>query len=209
MVTIPNVWAENKIKGNIAETIVEELFRELGFYVIRLGQEHTLTPITQLKPFIKSCGGKFYTEPTDALDMIRALPDFVVIDANGNTLFIEVKFMANAYLKPEKRKVMLKYPSYTIVVNTHIDENLFQTYYKDEQFHGSMPQELRNERFWVWELTILEEEETEEHIKTEYEGGITSLPNFLEHHFGIKAPDVIKKYEALVLKYLPGGVKDK
>jgi len=51
--------AENMIKGAIAETIAEELFRDLGFLVLKLGQENTVNPITQLQSFIRACNGDF------------------------------------------------------------------------------------------------------------------------------------------------------
>ncbi len=47
------LWRHNKIKGVISETIVEELLRDLGFYVLKMGQEHTINPIIHLKKFIK------------------------------------------------------------------------------------------------------------------------------------------------------------
>tara|TARA_B100001971_G_scaffold139550_1_gene128903 strand:+ start:373 stop:534 length:162 start_codon:yes stop_codon:yes gene_type:complete len=47
------LWRHNKIKGVISEAIVEELLRDLGFYVLKMGQEHTINPIIHLKKFIK------------------------------------------------------------------------------------------------------------------------------------------------------------
>jgi len=47
------------IKKAITETIVEEMFRELGFFILRFGHEHTLNPVSQLETFIKASGGKF------------------------------------------------------------------------------------------------------------------------------------------------------
>ena len=44
--------SENMIKGKIAEAIAEELFRGLGFYVIKSGQEHTVAPLTQLATLV-------------------------------------------------------------------------------------------------------------------------------------------------------------
>ena len=50
-------YVENVVKGRIAETIAEELLRELGFFVLKLGQEHTVSPLTQMQKLLDS--GKF------------------------------------------------------------------------------------------------------------------------------------------------------
>jgi hypothetical protein len=59
-------FTENMIKKAISETIVEELLRDLGFFVLKLGQENTLNPLVQMKDFVTSCDGKF------RLDYLRA-----------------------------------------------------------------------------------------------------------------------------------------
>lgn len=99
---------EGMIKKAISETIAEEMFRDLGFFVLRLGQENTLNPITQLNDFIAGCGGNFqlkYGGPS--VDFIRRLPDFVIIDKFGRVQFIEVKYSKGGYLNEERRKVFL------------------------------------------------------------------------------------------------------
>jgi len=54
---------ENMVKKAISEELVEMMFKELGFYVMKLGKEYTINPITHLQHFIKKCGGNIDLEP--------------------------------------------------------------------------------------------------------------------------------------------------
>lgn len=78
-----NRWVEGVIKGRIAETIVEELFRSLGFQVYKYGMEHSIPGITELLRGIKD----------DVAMNIRKMPDFVIFK-NDRAHFLEVKFRA-------------------------------------------------------------------------------------------------------------------
>lgn len=70
------------IQGRVAETIACEMFRELGFYVVPLGHEHLVTPMSQLEDFIAQFGMKFELkkghEGEEAFDAVRNLPDFLI-----------------------------------------------------------------------------------------------------------------------------------
>jgi len=63
-----NPWISGVIKGRIAETIVEELFRSLGFQVFSYGMENSIPGI---KDLLKGVRG-------DVSKNIRQMPDFVV-----------------------------------------------------------------------------------------------------------------------------------
>lgn len=74
-------WVPSVIKGRIAETIVEELFKSLGFQVYKYGMEHSIPGITDLLRGIKD----------DVATNIRKMPDFVIFKDN-RAHFLEVKF---------------------------------------------------------------------------------------------------------------------
>jgi hypothetical protein len=83
-----NPWITGVIKGRIAETIVEELFRSLDFQVFSYGMENSIPGI---KDLLKGVRG-------DVSKSIRQMPDFVVFKDN-EAHFIEVKYRASGELK--------------------------------------------------------------------------------------------------------------
>ncbi|WP_416865442.1 MAG: hypothetical protein ACMVP2_24050 [Imperialibacter sp.] len=82
-----NPWISGVIKGRIAETIVEELFRSLGFQVFSYGMENSIPGI---KDLLKGVRG-------DVSKNIRQMPDFVVFKDN-QAHFIEVKYRSSGEL---------------------------------------------------------------------------------------------------------------
>ncbi|AIZ40349.1 hypothetical protein [Cellulophaga baltica] len=93
-----NPWISGVIKGRIAETIVEELFRSLGFQVFSYGMENSIPGI---KDLLKGVRG-------DVSKNIRQMPDFVVFKDN-QAHFIEVKYRASGELS---LKDIAKYGDY-------------------------------------------------------------------------------------------------
>lgn len=83
-----NPWISGVIKGRIAETIVEELFRSLDFQVFSYGMENSIPGI---KDLLKGVRG-------DVSKNIRQMPDFVVFK-DKEAHFIEVKYRASGALK--------------------------------------------------------------------------------------------------------------
>ncbi|SDM99580.1 hypothetical protein SAMN05421813_13213 [Daejeonella rubra] len=74
------------IKGRIAETLVQELFLSLDYFVFRYGMENTIPGIMELLKGVRS----------DVAQEIRRMPDFVVQNrGTGEVFFIEVKFRAS------------------------------------------------------------------------------------------------------------------
>jgi hypothetical protein len=65
----------------------------LGFYVLKLGQEHTVSPLTQMEKFGSSCGENFKLHFNIPYDFIRRLPDFIIVDKNGKVNFLEVNLV--------------------------------------------------------------------------------------------------------------------
>jgi hypothetical protein len=100
-------YIEGYIRGRIAETIAEWMFRDFGFYVIKFGQEHEVSPLTQLKEFLTQFkvdfpkGNEYLTGD---FGQIQVLPDFVVAHPNGIVRFIEVKYTRSGGLLPRPEK---------------------------------------------------------------------------------------------------------
>jgi hypothetical protein len=81
---------ESMLKGRMAETMIEELLKRSGNTVYRFGYEAIMQNLTQIK--------KNFDLHSDAGERIRAIPDFIVIDVNGNPIFVEVKYRWNGLL---------------------------------------------------------------------------------------------------------------
>ena len=75
---------DNMIKGRIAETIIEELFKQMNYEVYRFGMENT----------IPGFGSRSLPKKGDIASFIRKMPDLVVVK-DGKTFFIEVKYRSN------------------------------------------------------------------------------------------------------------------
>lgn len=88
--TQDNNFAEGLLKGRMAETLVEELLRKCGNTVYRFGYEAILQNLTQMK-------SKFDRD-SETGERIRAIPDFVVVDVDGNPVLVEVKFRRSGTL---------------------------------------------------------------------------------------------------------------
>ncbi len=89
-------FSEGMLKGRMAETLVEELLKKSGNTVYRFGFEAIMQNLTQIK--------KSFDAHSDAGKRIRAIPDFIVIDASGNPMFVEVKFRRHGKLHKNDRE---------------------------------------------------------------------------------------------------------
>jgi hypothetical protein len=79
-------FAENLVKGKIAETLFAQMFRETGnFTVIEFGYEKILPEIL----------GRGIREKDDAVETLRTAPDFAVIHHTTRQVrLVEVKYRA-------------------------------------------------------------------------------------------------------------------
>ncbi len=95
---LPNnfINPESMLKGRMAETLVEELLRKSGNAVYRFGYEAILQNLSQIQ--------QNFDRNTEAGERIRAIPDFIVIDVNGNPIFVEVKFRWNGKAHDDDKK---------------------------------------------------------------------------------------------------------
>jgi len=96
-------FERNKERGNKAEDIVIDLFREAGFRVIRYGYEHTLPQLCNRGEIIQGASA----------DYIRHMPDLVVINNNNQAFFVEVKYRTDETLKD---KDLFNYPCCYVVL---------------------------------------------------------------------------------------------
>ena len=140
------------IKGRIGETIAEEMLRELGFFVMKLGKEHTANPLDQLKNFVESCGGKFKLEKLGMeireISHINVLPDFVIVSPkNGKVQLIEVKYRWDAELYDRDLMVFKTYPeAHMLVINTEVSEKIREISEKE----SANKEDLMKSRFHIW-----------------------------------------------------------
>ncbi|MBL6445695.1 hypothetical protein JMN32_05205 [Fulvivirga sp. 29W222] len=105
-------WVENIIKARIAETIIKELFRSLGYEVYYYGMENSVPALTNK---LSRC------EDETSLG-IRRMPDLVVFDQNRKrSFYIEVKFKADgAYSKVELKENPYDSAFVVVVTKKHI-----------------------------------------------------------------------------------------
>lgn len=104
--------------GRKAERIVEDLFREAGFKVVKYGYEYTVPELTP-KNFGSLIKGR-------AGDYIRHQPDFIIVNPYGEAFFVEVKFRSS-YIQPERE--IFPYPNCYVIL---LDKNFIHsqsTYY--------------------------------------------------------------------------------
>jgi hypothetical protein len=78
---------ENIIKGRIAEAIIEELLRVSGNKVYRFGYESILQNLIQTD--------SSFDRHSKNGEQVRSIPDFVVINSQGSSFFVEVKFRSD------------------------------------------------------------------------------------------------------------------
>ncbi len=83
-------FSEGILKGRMAETLVEELFKKSGNTVYRFGYEAVLQNLVQLE--------RKFDRDSEVGQRIRAIPDFIVINKDGEPSFVEVKFRWNGEL---------------------------------------------------------------------------------------------------------------
>jgi hypothetical protein len=78
-------FTRNLLKGKIAETIFEQMFRRLGkFDIVPLGYEHTTPELAQYQHL---------NHVKQVLDNIRNVPDFALVSQNkGSVYLVEVKY---------------------------------------------------------------------------------------------------------------------
>lgn len=150
-------WTERRLKGAIAETLVEQMLRYSGYLVFRFGYEMVLQHIKDVEVkdgYVKK--------------IMQSMPDFIVIDKNGNAEIIEVKFRYNGKLDEHDREIL---------------ENLGK-YWENARI---LIVSLNKPHFQISRI--------KEVLKT------NKLYQLEKDHFIKVSPEIIRRYENLILKY--------
>ncbi len=101
--TTPIEFTRQLIKGKIAETIFEQMIREVGKYtVIPFGYEHTVPTLAQYQHIAKV---------KQVMENIKDAPDFALVSEDKQSIYlVEVKFQSrfNAIKNTEHAKGLLE-----------------------------------------------------------------------------------------------------
>ena len=96
---------ENFKKGKLAEKIVEQMFKEAGFKVVRAGYETTFSKLADKYNLLKG----------EAAQYIRHHPDFIVVNPKNEAFLIEVKYRRFGVID---QKAMFNYPATQVILLT-------------------------------------------------------------------------------------------
>ncbi|MBS3147483.1 hypothetical protein J4219_01210 [Candidatus Woesearchaeota archaeon] len=201
-------YTEKLIKGRIAEVLAERLLRELGFFVLPFGKEHTAAPIIDMKSFIRACGGKFEfdksaKDSTTAKETLDHSPDLIAVHSSGRTELIEVKYRQSGYLVEEAKTFFKLYPgAVLLVINLEMIRDFVEPKTPaDKQFVAN----LRKTRFHIWR-------HDEPKIGTTADKVTNPVPlsQWLIEEFKcdtVQVEQKVKEYESYVTKWFPRTVK--
>ena len=90
----PKPFNLNKLKGRIAEQIIQDLFANSGFNIFNYGLE-------RLHPALS---GLLKTNNTKTGKALRFMPDFVVQDTErGDLFYMEIKYRNNGYFQFDEK----------------------------------------------------------------------------------------------------------
>ena len=81
-------FSERTLRGRTAEHIVSSMLSEAGYFVYRFGYEGILQSLVQQ-------GLPKMKRANIPAEKIRTMPDFIVMDKEGEVFFVEVKYQAN------------------------------------------------------------------------------------------------------------------
>ncbi|MBI5390890.1 hypothetical protein HZB02_05335 [Candidatus Woesearchaeota archaeon] len=203
---------DNIIKGRIAEVIVEELFRDLGFYVIKAGKENSVNPLVQLQSFTKICGGKFFRKKEDYMDL---LPDFIIIHPEGQTKLIEVKYRHNGELRSGDKRVFDLFPDVALLIVNRLNDpkkTKFQIWCREDSSKEGgniVPTTLKiwlSHEFKIEYSSPVKKYTCFKFIGIEHENTLrttTQSPQNVWHIDGVDYDSVIATHESLIERWIP------
>ncbi len=108
----PIEFTRNLIKGKIAETIFEQMIRQIGRYtVIPFGYEHTVPTLAQYQHI---------TQVKEVMEKIKDAPDFALVSEDKSKIYlVEVKYlktMNNAFVYEHAKNLIDRWnPSWLFV----------------------------------------------------------------------------------------------
>lgn len=103
--------AEINLKGRMAESLVYDLLRESGNEVYRIGFEAVLPGLTRIHEVFNRHGA--------IGEKVRLIPDFLVLNKNGEPYLVEVKFRWSPMgheSDPERLRLISKFWEEAVVV---------------------------------------------------------------------------------------------
>ena len=101
-------WVINKLKGGWVETLIEEMFKALGWEVYPYGMEHSLPGLVD----------KIKNKDSKTCYFIKKMPDFVIYNPEKELCFlIEVKFRASGRLSSSTVKNSPYTSAYVLLVS--------------------------------------------------------------------------------------------
>ncbi|MEK6932718.1 MAG: hypothetical protein AABW56_02890 [Nanoarchaeota archaeon] len=139
-------FASNVVKGRIAETLVEEMFKKSGYKVYRFGYEAILQNISQSNIDIKD---------SETKEKIRSIPDFVVVSPKGSIQLIEVKYSADGILSKLKLKKYLEFWNEARVILVSSKEPYFSISYIRHFMKNEKLYPLENDKFTTIDPEII------------------------------------------------------
>ena len=160
--TNQNQYAENMLKGRMAETLVEEMLRRSGNLVYRFGYEAVVQNLAQVR--------QHFNRESEVGERLRAIPDFVVTDKAGVPSFVEVKFRRDPMDSPhdetiERLERVEKYWNAFIVFVNCVEKPYFRIckppYFKNfsQPKRGLVFEQLVSEAAWGIDPQVYEEYE--------------------------------------------------
>lgn len=87
-------WSYSRLKGSMAECIVEQMLRDSGYSVYRFGYEMILQHLKGVdlkESYVKR--------------IITNMPDFIIVDNEGNANFLEIKYRKRGFLREYKEEL--------------------------------------------------------------------------------------------------------
>lgn len=197
------------IKSAISEIVTEELFRELGFYVMKFGQENILNPITQLEQFIRKCNGRFQLKTSNmecisSINYVKKLPDFLIVHNNGEIIFLEVKYRYDGTYNPDDLLDIFPFTKVLVINNLKLKEQHAGDFAKTDFIRLSGIKEnqvgkFMETRFHIWDLKKVWGKEIDKDKKE-----LMTLEEWLKRNFDTGKPNksIIQKYDLLISKWI-------
>ena len=127
-------FASNVVKGRIAETLVEEMFKNSGYKVYRFGYEAILQNISQ---------SHIKLQDSETKEKIRSIPDFIVVSPKGSIQLIEVKYSSSGKLNRSELQKYLDFWSESRIIIVTPNEPHFRISY--------IAQFMKDEKTWKLE----------------------------------------------------------
>lgn len=131
-------FASSIVKGRIAETLIEEMFKKSQYQVYRFGYEAILQNISQSKIKIKK---------SKTFERVKSIPDFLVISPRGSIQLIEVKYKADGKLRPESLKKYAEFWKDARILVVSRKEPYFRIAYIEKFMKDGTLKKLENDKY--------------------------------------------------------------